>query len=107
MDPNTWYVSLPNGLPRISSPIILKRDTTTLTYLANKRSLQGLSLQMTRKLWKLHQQSFTRRTTIIKLITGWNVGGSRYALYIGPTSQGNEQPLPPMPRHRLGPTLHL
>ena len=50
MDPNTWYVSLPNGLPRISSPIILKRDTTTLTYLANKRSLQGLSLQMTRKI---------------------------------------------------------
>ena len=50
MDPNTWYVSLPNGLLRISSPIILKRDTTTLTYLANKRSLQGLLLQMTRKI---------------------------------------------------------
>ena len=81
MDPSTWYVSLPNGLPRISSPIILKRDTTTLTYLANKRSLQGLSLQMTRKIWKLHQQSFARRTTILKLITGWNVDGSRYALY--------------------------
>ena len=44
MDPNTWYVSLLNGLPRITSPIILKRDTTTLTNLANKRSLQGLSL---------------------------------------------------------------
>ena len=81
MDPNTWYVSLPIGLPRISSPIILKRDTTTLTYLANKRSLQGLSLQMTRKIWKLHRQSFARRATIIKLITGWNVDGSRYALY--------------------------
>jgi hypothetical protein len=81
IDPNTWYVSLPNGLPRISSPIIIKRDTATLTYLANKRSLQGLSLQMTRKIWKLHQQSFARRTTIIKLITGWNVDGSRYALY--------------------------
>ena len=54
LDPNTWYVSLPNGL----------------TYLANKSSLQGLSLQMTRKIWKLHQQSFARRTTIIKLITG-------------------------------------
>ena len=73
MDPNTWYVSLPNGLPRISSPIILKRDTTTLTYLANKRSLQGLSLHMTRKIWKLHRLSFARRSTIIKLITGWNV----------------------------------
>ena len=81
MDPNTWYVSLPNGLPRISSPIILKRDTTTLAYLANKRSLQGLSLHMTRKVWKLHQLSFARRSTIIKLITGWNVDGSRYALY--------------------------
>ena len=81
MDPNTWYVSLPNGLPRISSPIILKRDTTTLTYLANKRSLQGLSPHMTRKIWKLHQLSFARRSTIIKLITGWNVDGTRYALY--------------------------
>jgi len=81
LDPNTWYVSLPNGLPRISSPIIIKRDTTTLIYLAHKRSLQGLSLQMTRKIWKLHQQSFAKRATIIKLITGWNVDGSRYALY--------------------------
>ena len=81
LDPNTWYVSLPNGLPRISSPIILQRDTTTQNYLAHKRSLQGLSLQMTRKIWKLHQQSFARRATIIKLITGWNVDGSRYALY--------------------------
>ena len=70
LDPSTWYVSLPNGLPRISSPIILKRDTTTLTYLANKRCLQGLSLHMIRKIWKLHQLSFARRSTIIKLITG-------------------------------------
>ena len=50
LDPSTCYVSLPYGLPRISSPIILKRDTTTLTYLANKRALQGLSLHMTRKI---------------------------------------------------------
>ena len=33
------------------------------------------------KTWKLHQQSYARRATILKLITGWNVDGSRYALY--------------------------
>ena len=65
----------------MSSPIILKRDLTTFSYLANKRNLQGLSLHMIQKTWKLHQQSYARRATILKLITGWNVDGSRYTLY--------------------------
>jgi hypothetical protein len=65
----------------MSSPIILKRDLSTFTYLANKRNLPGLSLHMLQKSWKLHQQSYARRATILKLITGWNVDGSRYALY--------------------------
>ena len=46
IDPATWFVSLPSGMPRMSSPIILKRDLTTFNYLANKRNLQGLSLHM-------------------------------------------------------------
>jgi hypothetical protein len=81
IDPATWFVGLPSGTPRMSSPIILKRDLTTFTYLAKKRSLQGLSLHMLQKTWRLHQQSYARRATILKLITGWNVDGSRYALY--------------------------
>jgi hypothetical protein len=36
---------------------------------------------MLQKTWKLHKQSYARRATILKLITGWNVDGSRYALY--------------------------
>ena len=80
IDPSTWFVDLPSGIPRMSSPIILKRDLTTFTYLANKRNLQGLSLHLLQKTWKL-QQSYARRVTILKLITGWNVDGSRYALY--------------------------
>ena len=62
-------------MPRMSSPIILKRDLTTLNYLANKHNLQGLSLRMLQKIWKLHQQSYARRATILKLITGRNVDG--------------------------------
>ena len=62
-------------------PIILKRDLTTFTYLANKRNLRGLSLHLLQKTWKLHQHSYARRATILKLVTGWNVDGSRYALY--------------------------
>ena len=81
IDPSTWFVGLPSGTPRMSSPIILKRDLTTFTYLANKRNLRGLSLHLLQKTWKLHQQSYARRATILKLITGWNVDGSRYALY--------------------------
>ena len=65
----------------MSSPIILKRDLTTFTYLANKHNLRGLSLHLLQKTWKLHQQSYTRRANILKLVTGWNVDGSRYALY--------------------------
>ena len=68
-------------MPRLSSPIILKRDLTTFNYLANKRNLEGLSLHMLQKTWKLHQQSYARCATFLKLITGWNVDGSRYALY--------------------------
>ena len=52
-------------------PIILKRDLTTFTYLANKRNLRGLSLHLLQKTWKLHQQSYARRATILKLVTGW------------------------------------
>jgi hypothetical protein len=70
IDPDTWFVSLPTGMPRMASPIILKRDLTTFTYLANKRNLQSLSLYMLQKTWKLHQQSYARRATILKLITG-------------------------------------
>ena len=81
IDPGTWFVGLPSGMPRMSSPIILKRDLSTFTYLANKRNLHGLSLHMVQKTWKLHQQSYARRATILKLITGWNLDGSRYALY--------------------------
>ena len=81
IDPSTWFVGLPSGTPRMSSPIILKRDLTTFTYLANKRNLRGLSLHLLQKTWKLHQQSYARRATILKLVTGWNVDGSRYALY--------------------------
>ena len=76
-----WFVGLPSGIPRMSSPIILKRDLTTFTYLANKRNLRGLSLHLLQKTWKLHQQSYARRATILKLVTGWNVDCSRYALY--------------------------
>ena len=65
----------------MSSPIILKRDQTTLTYLANKRTLHGLSLHMVQKTWRLHQQFYARRATILKLLTGWNEDGYRYALY--------------------------
>ena len=81
IDPSTWFVGLPSGTPRMSSLIILKRDLTTFTYLANKRNLRGLSLHLLQKTWKLHQQSCARRATILKLITGRNVDGSRYALY--------------------------
>jgi hypothetical protein len=65
----------------MSSPIILKCDLSTFTYLANKRNLQDLSLHMIQKTWKLHQQLYARRATILKLITGWHVNGSRCALY--------------------------
>ena len=33
-------------MPRMSSPIILKRDLTTFNYLANKRNLQDLSIHL-------------------------------------------------------------
>jgi hypothetical protein len=46
MDPHTWYTSLNNGLPRMSSPIILRRDADTLNYLARKQHIGGLSLTM-------------------------------------------------------------
>ena len=36
---------------------------------------------MLKRIWKLPQQSHARRSTIMKLITGWNVDGSRYSLY--------------------------
>ena len=66
----------------MSSPIILRRDADTLNYLARKQHLGGgLSLTMLNKIWKLPQQSHARRSTIMKLITGWNVDGSRYSLY--------------------------
>ena len=81
MDPHTWFTSLNNGLPRISSPIILRRDADTLNYLAHKQHISGLSLTMLKRIWKLPQQSHARRSTIMKLITGWNVDGSRYSLY--------------------------
>ena len=81
MDPNTWFTSLNNGLPRMSSPIILRRDADTLNYLARKQHIGGLSLTMLKSIWKLPQQSYARRSTIMKLITGWNVDGSRYSLY--------------------------
>jgi hypothetical protein len=54
-------------MPRMFSPIILKRDLTTVNYLANKRNPQGLFLHMLQKTWKLN--------------TGWNVDGSQYAMY--------------------------
>jgi hypothetical protein len=63
------------------SPTIPERDLITFNYLANKRNLQGLSLYMLQKAWKLHQQSDARHATILKLITGWNVDGSRYSMY--------------------------
>jgi hypothetical protein len=81
MDPLTWFTSLPNGLPRISSPIILRRDADTLNYLARKQRISGLSLTMLNSIWKLKKQSHARRSTIMKIITGWNVDGSRYSLY--------------------------
>ena len=65
----------------MSSPITLKRDMSTFTYLANKRQIHGLSLHMLQKTWELHKPSYARRATILKLVTGWNVNGSRYALY--------------------------
>ena len=81
MDPYTWFTSLDNGLPRMSSPTILRRDADTLNYLARKQHVGGLSLTMLKIIWKLPQQSYVRRSTIMKLITGWNVDGSRYSLY--------------------------
>ena len=65
----------------MSSPIILKRDLSTFTYLEKKQNLHSLSLHMIQKTWKLQQQFYARLATILKLITGWNVDGSRYALY--------------------------
>ena len=65
----------------MSSPIILRRDADTLNYLARKQHIGGLSLTMLKSIWKLPQQSYARRSIIMKLITGWNVDGSRYSLY--------------------------
>ena len=65
----------------MSSPIILRRDVDTLNYLARKQHIGGLSLTMLKSIWKLPQQSHARRSTIMKLITGWNVDGFRYSLY--------------------------
>ena len=81
MDPHTWFTSLNNGLPRMSSPIILRRDADTLNYLARKQHFGGLSLTMLNKIWKLPQRSHGWHSTIMKLITGWNVDGFRYSLY--------------------------
>ena len=64
----------------MSSPIILKRDADTLNYL-NRKQLAGLSLPIANKIWQLIQRLYLRRSTIMKLITGWNVDGSRYSLY--------------------------
>ena len=65
----------------MSSPIILRRDADTINYLAHKRHIGGLSHTMLKRIWKLPQHSHARRSTIMKLITGWNVDGSRYSLY--------------------------
>ena len=65
----------------MSSPIIVRRDADTLNYLAHKQLIGGLSLTMLKNIWKLPQHSHARRSTIMKLITGWNVDGSRYSLY--------------------------
>ena len=65
----------------MSSPIILRRDVDTLNYLTHKQHIGGLSLTMLKSILKLPQQSHARRSTIMKLITGWNVDGSRYSLY--------------------------
>jgi hypothetical protein len=65
----------------MSSPIILRRDADTINYLNRKQQISGLSLTMLNSIWKLKQQSYARRSTIMKLITGWNVDGSRYSLY--------------------------
>jgi hypothetical protein len=58
LDPNTWFVSHPNGLTRMSSPIILKRDTATFNYLAYNSPSKVYP-------WKFHLQSYARRTTTI------------------------------------------
>jgi hypothetical protein len=51
IDPATWYVGLPSGIPRMSSPIILKQDLSTFMDLANKRNLPGLTLHMLQNSW--------------------------------------------------------
>ena len=72
----------------MSSPIILRRDGDSLNYLARIQHICGLSLTMLKCIWKLPKQSYARRSTIIKLITGWNVHSSRYSLYtIDPKSK--------------------
>ena len=81
MDPNTWFTSPNNGLPRMSSPNILRRDADTLNYLAHKQHIGGISLTLLKSIRKLPQQSYARRATILTLITGWNVDGSRFTLY--------------------------
>jgi hypothetical protein len=48
IDPTTWFTSLNNGLPRMSSPII--RDADTLNYLAQKQHIGGLSLTMLKRI---------------------------------------------------------
>ena len=42
------------GSPRMSSPIILRRDADTLNYLNRKQHLGGLSLTMLNKIWNSH-----------------------------------------------------
>ena len=51
MDSNTWFTSLNNGLPRMSYPVILRRDADTLNYLARKQHIGGLSLTMLKSIW--------------------------------------------------------
>jgi hypothetical protein len=54
----------------MSSLIILRRDADTLNYLDRKNHIDGISLTMLKSIWKLQKQSYARRFTIIKLITG-------------------------------------
>ena len=98
IDPSTWFVGLPSGTPRMSSPIILKRDLTTFTYLANKRNLRGLSLH-------LLQKNLETTSTILRpardhpkarhwLERRWL---PLCPLHPGPPSQVGQRTMPPLP----------
>ena len=107
IDPGKWLVGLPSGLPRMSSPIILKRDLTTFTYLANKRNLRSLSLHM---IQKMKTTPTILRPTRDHLKAHYWLECRRLPIrpiHPGPQNQAGQCTMPPLPSTRLRPTLDM